>query len=675
MRKHVIPTGLALMATSVVAGAATAKAPRTTSHPALPALVVTQLPIGTAAERDGARAGGILAAHYSDGARLIIVRSGRIMKVLTPDFASAADPDVSFDGESIVFAGKKQAGDRWAIYEMNVDGSGVRRVTQDDADDARSPFYMPTVYTIIKDPTKGTEPREQIGFVRHFRDRLNEAGTGMTSGLFSCRRDGRDEQRLTLNLSNEMDPVVLPDGRIVYASWQRATLERGYLGRVSLLSVNADGSDPMIYTADEGRRFKTMPCVTADGLVVFVENEALEGDGSGALAAVTLRRNLHSHRAITRDSDGYYRAPSPLPDGQVLAAWRSRDREGTYGIVRVDPRSGNREVVFDDPAYHEVQARLVAPRPATDQRSSSVRDPDEASGHDAAPHVEGKLYGLNVYLNDLGVALPPGTIKHLRVIEGLASHKTEELPVEGIVPRVPGASRKGLPPIAKRRLLGEAPIENDGSFHVIVPADVPIQVQILDADGLALRSSGWLWIHNRIQQGCIGCHEDAELTPPNRFADALKKPGVRLTLPPEKRRSLDFRRDVMPIVERRCVSCHGEGKAVRLDGGVDASGASGIFNRAYETLLAGLATSPDGSIKGKYVDPGRARTSPLIWHIFGRNTARPWDKDAGSRQYAPSKAVLSEEEKRIFVEWIDLGALWEGASDLGSRNESARGAP
>ena len=34
--------------------------------------------------------------------------------------------------------------------------------------------------------------------------------------------DGSALRRLTFNLSNDMDPVILPDGRMVYAGWLRS---------------------------------------------------------------------------------------------------------------------------------------------------------------------------------------------------------------------------------------------------------------------------------------------------------------------------------------------------------------------------------------------------------------------------------------------------------------------
>ena len=80
----------------------------------------------------------------------------------------------------------------------------------------------------------------------------------------------------------------------------------------------------------------------------------------------------------------------------------------------------------------------------------------------------------------------------------------------------------------------------------------------------------------------------------------------------------------MPIITRKCAGCHAkDGRLPVLD---TSAGAAPI----YQTLMAADAASSDAVPRGKYVDPGRARTSRLVWHLFGRNAARPWDCAAGS---------------------------------------------
>jgi len=53
-------------------------------------------------------------------------------------------------------------------------------------------------------------------------------------------------------------------------------------------------------------------------------------------------------------------------------------------------------------------------------------------------------------------------------------------------------------------------------------------------------------VRNHAAQGCVGCHEDPERTPPNRLMKALSAPAPVLNLPPEKRRTLPDARGAQP---------------------------------------------------------------------------------------------------------------------------------
>ena len=609
------------------------------------AMVVTQLPAGAASEKQGLPADGMLHADYGDGARLIIINPDLPIKTISQGFHSASDPEISFDGSRIVFAGKRKAADAWNIFEMDIDGSNLRQVTSGPMD-FRSPGCQSSLYT-LKPIGVPSEPEYHLTFVAR-TGAMNECGSSPATSLYACNLDGSAVRRLTYNLSSDMDPFIQSDGRLLFAGWQRFGLNHGLLGRVALFGVNIDGTDYAAFSTDEGKRIKHMPCTTAKGLAVFVEADKLPWDGAGALGSVRLRRPLHSYRPVTRESDGLFHSPSPLPDGRILVSRRSKNGSDTHAVGRLDPSTGQFEPVFDDPAYHDIQAKAIYARPEPDGRSSvvNIEDPN------------GKLYCLDVGLSDL--KLPKGTVQRLRVIEGIPP----ALPSDAL------QSATAIPTLAQRRILGEIDIQPDGSFNIEIPANTPIELQTLDADGMALRKCAWIWAKNREPRGCIGCHEDGELTPENLLVEALTRPSVKLTLPPQRRRTVDFRRDIMPIVANKCAGCHNKPDAsLRLapeTPPATASEANSLPNRAYANLLA----PADIPGQGKYVHPGQARTSPLIWNIFGRNTSRPWDGDVSQkpliRKMPPTQAAaLTEGEKRAFVEWIDLGAAWENISRHG----------
>ena len=91
--------------------------------------------------------------------------------------------------------------------------------------------------------------------------------------------------------------------------------------------------------------------------------------------------------------------------------------------------------------------------------------------------------------------------------------------------RPTGVDETGLP-VVEKRLLGDAPLAADGSFNLKIPANTPVQIHLLDDQGKSLQSCRWIWSRNREPRGCIGCHEDGELTPENWFVDALKEHSV-----------------------------------------------------------------------------------------------------------------------------------------------------
>jgi hypothetical protein len=534
-------------------------------------IAFTQAPVGVRPSTDG-----------WEGARLALLKTDGSVQVLTSNFDSAADPEISFDGKRVLFAAKKSQGDNWEIYEVEISGASPRQITR-SMGNCRSPMYQSAIF-YLNDP----RPSYQITFTSDASGELDERGYSRLTNLYSVMPDGTGLRRLTYNLSSNSGPAMVWDGRILFAAGLR------------LFGINLDGTDYAL-AAEFRNRMQRMPATTPDGLVVFVEPDRSSWDAGGPLASVTLRRPLHSYRRITQPSDGLFHSPSPLPDGSILVARRPAGGAGQYGIYRLTPADGRAELIHQDPAWNEMQPRALAPRAEPDGHSSVVEQQEPT----------GKLYCLNAYDSELGPDwVPKGSLRRLRVLEG--------------------TPRKAPGETVRRRFLGELDIEDDGSFQIQVPAATPIQLQLLDQDGLALRTSSWIWVMNNENRGCIGCHEGPERTPENLLAKALTRPAVQLTLPPERRRRVEFQRDVQPILKSRCMNraCHDE-----------TVGSMGI-------------------------DPGRARTSRLVWSILGRNASRPWDGASSGtvrRMPPPGSTPLTAGEIRTIIEWVDLGALRDRA--------------
>ncbi len=562
--------------------------------------------------------------RYMDGCgivRISFAGSNPEPTLLTREFVSARDPSISFDGKRILFAGKRSAGDPWQIWRMNADGSEKVQITR-GAHDCASPLYVGSLFYL-----NDKIPTPQIVYAGTAHGWSDGPGRESVRSLYACNIDGAKARRISFNLYSDFDPDVLPNGRLVYSAWRPGTGGLGARGVLGLLGVNIDGADLMAYaeTADPPRHQES-PRVGGDGRVYFIESGATSLLGGGDLAYAALRRPLHSRKVLARAENGAWQSPCPLPDGGLLASWRGDEAGAVYGIHRVDPATGKRlETVHADPDYHCMDAHPLAERPRVQGRSSVVGFRHKDTG---------VFFCLNAHISQLPEVgrAEPGRFKRVRIIEGTpyGPGSDQGASSAGGEGAESARWRPGL------RIIGVAPVEADGSFHVRTPAKTPLAFQLLDERGMALASQrSWSWVMNGESRGCIGCHEDQEMTPPNRLARAILKPEVKLTLPPERRRRVDFVHQIAPMIESRCLACHAPGKSS------PTLGRGRLDHAALTTADKARVT------------PGSARESPFIWKLLGES-GPPGGETSGAP--IPCGKGLSDVERMIFIEWADLGA-------------------
>jgi hypothetical protein len=394
---------------------------------------------------------GIVFTQLRQGSepRLALLDWSGNVRPLVPGFHASADPDVSFDARRLVFAGRRTLQDHWQIFEMALPGGAPRAITS-APQDCRQPIYQSRVFSLDI-----PEPWYQVAYVSN-------------GSLHSIKLDGTLHQQLTFTPSRDADPLILPDGRMIYSST--------IAGRSQLMGVNLDGTDYALFLPGSALR---SPAVLGDSTAVFVE-------GQGTLATVNLERPLHTRRPIP-GGPGLYSTPSALPNGELLVSWRPTPA-GPSSLYRLHPTTGRRTLLLTGGI---TQAKFIAPRIEPAGRGSVV---DEAVN-------SAKLYCLSVFTTDAPSLVNPRQARRVRLLTG---------------------------PAAKPRQLGEADLEQDGSFHLEMAPNQPLKVQILSLSGTVLRTSGWFFVRNKEQRGCIGCHEDPELAPENREAQAVIKKAVRL---------------------------------------------------------------------------------------------------------------------------------------------------
>ena len=599
------------------------------------------------------------------------------LTVLTEDFYSVEEPEISYDGRKILFAGQKTAEDGCEVWEMNVDGGELRQVTTDMAD-VCSPYYLPDGRIVFSSTRHVAMTPER---------RRDEYDRDHSRLAHRCNSDGSHVEQISFNVSSDSEFIVMRDGRLLFQSWQHHGMRFHTSGASAFFTMNPDGTGFIDFWGNQRGGFRWKQREMPDGRIVFIDSTFHHCYGGGQLGMIspgdpndpqTLEVLTPNVKIYGPDSEGgRYRDPYPTQDNRLLVVWSPQPAWSSYlnptgemvqyGIHWFDFEHGKVGApVYNDPSYQALNPIAVEPHPLPRIIPDHGIEPEKTSG---------TLLCLNAYLGQLDkeAMLAPGQIKKVRIIEGFGIH--DEDPFfrtfpPGIGYSSFGSSSNSISNFEQKRVVGEAPVAEDGSFYVEVPSDTVLHWQTVDEQGMALQDAlTWAWVRPGEHRVCLGCHEQRTTIPDLTAVPlAAKSAPINLNTPVEQRQTIDFRRDLTPIIEARCAGCHNEDQ---LAGGLDLSegdqlvyqrmahrsdGSSpfraAVFNKAY----LNLSTAATGRL-GKFIHPGFARQSPLVWRLFGHSVLY----DAAVNQCPPG-APLSDEERAKFVLWVDLGAQWDNLS-------------
>jgi len=591
--------------------------------------------------------------RFEPGGNLFVLKKdGTLVNLTKLKEGAVSDPDVSYDGRKILFSMMKDKTDRWHLYEINADGSGLRQLTFDDCDDV-DPCYL---------------PNGQICFCSNRTGILNEYEMQPTELLHVMEADGSNIRQISFILSDDFNPIVLSDGRILWCRYEH----HGRMDRFPLMFTNPDGSDTFEFFGTKGPiQVLFEPTQLPDGRIICTAMRHFYTWESGALVEIdpSVGPTNRMPRIVSpgiptgheASEDGRYKTPFAMPDGSLLVSWasgpvialrgnslrrikdpkkRKRFEEAAkkkpdFGIWRVVWDESGENLVRDRMLYNDPKFSDLDPMPLLPRRKPPVIPPKYRPGVKF-----GHFMCLDVYNNTLARrALGPGDkpiqrgdIKAIRVIEGLP-----------IVAQTNTYRRISHYHHEPKRILGTAPVYEDGSFFIKVPTEMPLHFQTLDANGRALTTQlSWVFLIPGEDKLCVGCHEDRSHSPSNMDPLAAQHPPTVLDTPVEKREMFHFVRDIYPIFFRHCVKCHsGPTPAGEVDFTDDVSPT---YNVCYETLRP-------------WFTPGSTRKSRITRMLMGK-------KKMGRRD--PPK--LSDEELDKLCKWIELGGLFRYGGDGQVRN-------
>ena len=506
-------------------------------------------------------------------------------------------PDVSWDGSSIAFAytrGKPEIR-KWNdntvyhVFTCAADGSSLRQLTSGCVNDF-DPCWLPNGRLAFISERRG-------GFGRcHGRP-------VPTFTLHTMFPDGSDIVQLSPHETNEWHPSIDHDGMILYTRWDY--VDRGFSQAHHLWRTTPDGRDPravngntrekhsgssplmeMSGRAVPGSRLYSAVAAPhhgcAYGSIILVDPAKRDDDRMSQVRRVTPEQPLpESETHGGRAASGAYATPWPLSekyficvyDGFANGKYEAQSIR-RYAITLVDV-FGNKTRLYTHPTIScldpmPLQARPKPPvlahqtlvgRPVSPEKPGKPGKPDKPDNPEK-PDNPGKpglpktaLIGLvNVY--DSKIPFPPGDrVAALRVWQVLPKFS----PLNSR-PRL-GAETQQV----ARQCLGTVPVEADGSAFFEAPVDVPLYFQALDAEGRTVQNMrSDTYVHPGEKLMCNGCHEErtsAARKPGTDLPAAMRRAPSKIKPAPDGAKPYSFVRLVQPVLDAKCVSCHGEKRA------------------------------------------------------------------------------------------------------------------
>ncbi|MFH1920363.1 MAG: hypothetical protein ABIP48_10825, partial [Planctomycetota bacterium] len=583
------------------------------------------------------------------------------------------DCDLSYDGRVVLFSWRRHEHEGYHLWTINVDGSNLTRLSDGPWNDYNA-CWLPDggiAFLCTKNPQFAYCWNAPVGIV------------------YRMDADGSNLRKLSSNYLNDFTPYVLQSGRIIYSRWEY--VDKPACPIQSLWSINPDGTGLAVYFGNRVLSPGTFmePRSIPGTTKILCTMTGHNGPARGAIGVIDRSKGVNAQAAIenitpdvavpgvdegTGNFGGtkQYNSPVPLDGRRFLVS--------SQGPVLVRTLQGDCRAVAlpaPDDGMQYFSTQPVRPR---------NRPPVISSGLPEEPAPYATIYLQDVY-NGLEPEVRRGEVTRLRVVREL--EKTVRLtpqhgPFGWQFPCIScGATYAG------KEVLGEVPVDPDGSACFRVPAGVPLYFQVLDSQGRAVqRMRSFTHFMPGEVQGCIGCHEHRRQASTARLGVAYSRPPKDLEPPEWGPGGFDYSRIVQPVLDRHCTGCHNPVDAPystvgmplpenaayspnhRMTGPriVDLTGAkTDYFNVSYDVL----ARENQGGRGSPYVN-WIPSYNTQEWNVFeirpktwGSPRSMLADVVLGGHPDAEGKPRLEMDDasRRRILTWIDLDIPYYGNTE------------
>lgn len=465
--------------------------------------------------------------------------------LLQPGGRFLGDVDLHWDGQRALFSMPDEKG-RWQIWETNLtDAAKPRALTGDQPDvDSYDPCYLPNGRIIYS---------SSAGFIGVPCVNGNDA----VANLFVMDGDGSNPRRLCFDQEHNWCPTVMNDGRVLYARWEYT--DTPHSNTRLLFTMNPDGTGQTAYLGSgsywpnsffyarplPGHATRVVAVIGGHhdnprmGELVLFDPAAGRKEAEPAVQRIPGRgRPVEPviRDGLTQDSWPKFLHPYPIDQKTFLVSCKPSPK-APWGLYLADVFD-NLVPLLEDPAFallEPLPLRKTTPPPSIPER--------------VKPGEKDALVVLqDIYAGEGLRGVPRGTVKSLRIF-------TYHYAYQGMGGLLGVVGMDG--PWDMRRIIGTVPVQPDGSARFTIPANTPISLQPLDAEGKALQlMRSWMTAMPGETVQCTGCHDQANQSPPTRRMLAMNLPPSVPEPWHGPVRGFSFAREVQPVLNHHCLPCH-----------------------------------------------------------------------------------------------------------------------
>ena len=545
------------------------------------------------------------------------VKTGQVKTLVDAKGGSIRDPTLDYDAKKVLFSWRKEGTHYYHLYEIGVDGSGLRQITSGPFDDIEAAYL----------------PDDHIIFVSTRCLRWVNCWKTQVGILYRCRSDGTGIRRISSNIEHDNTPAVLPDGRVLFTRWEY--VDRSQMGYHHLWVMNPDGTGQMVFFGNQQHYplyIDARPIPGTRKIALIDSPGHGRNNHRGWISVLDPSRGPDAPQGLRRiavkrdrpeDKD-----PFPLSKDLFLVANKKQ--------IQVINAQGQRRVLHTSTEDgHEPNP--VLPR----EREPVIPDRTEPTSK------TGRLLLSDLYVGRNMKGVKRGEICKLLVLESLPKPVNFSGGMDLL---------SWLGTFTLERVLGTVPVEPDGSAYFEVPANRAVFFVALDKDDLSVkRMQSFVSVMPGETTGCVGCHEPRSHAPAARKGTiplAVKRAPSQIQPFEGQPDVLDFHRDIQPVLDKYCVRCHSSGKHAGSLVLEDAQGLS--FFPGYYQLVA-----------RRQIADGRNGYGNQPPRSIGSSASKLLKMMDGSHH----QVKVSKDDWRTVWLWLESGAVNAG-SYAALRNEA-----